>query len=204
MKIGYSRFERNRRKITRAVLPFGLLIVLLTRHSWPSDSAIAEVLKLSGIALVAAGVTGRLWCTAYIGGRKNQELVTGGPYSMCRNPLYFFSFLAGLGVAFSFQNILLILFYVGFFSFYYPLVIASEEKRLHSYFGDTFLRYKKNVPAFFPNIFKLRLGGLQDVSYRLIFRSFLDASLFIIFIPIAWWVDGLFERGVLHAYLILP
>lgn len=204
MKIGYSWFERNRRKITRAVLPFGLLIVLLTRHSWPYDSTTAYVFKIAGVVLVIKGVIGRLWCTAYIGGRKNQELVTGGPYSMCRNPLYLFSFLAGLGVAFSFQNILLIFFYVGFFSFYYPLVIASEEKRLHSYFGDTFLRYKENVPAFFPNIFKLNTGGLQDVSYRLLFRSFMDASLFIIFIPIAWWVDSLFERGVLHAYLILP
>lgn len=204
MKEGYSWFEHNRRKITRAVLPFGLLIVLLTRHSWPSDSVTAYIFKIAGAVLVAKGVIGRLWCTAYIGGRKNQELVTGGPYSMCRNPLYLFSFIAGLGVAFSFQNILLILFYVGFFSFYYPRVIASEEERLHSFFGDAFLHYKETVPAFFPNIFKLNFGGLQDVSYRLIFKSFLDASLFIVFIPVAWWVDRLFESGVLHAYLKLP
>jgi len=204
MKEGYSWFEHNRRKITRVVLLFSPVIILFTRHSWPSKSVMADVFKLSGIVLVAAGVLGRLWCTAYIGGRKNETLVMNGPYSMCRNPLYFFSFLAGLGVAFEFQNILLILFYVVFFSFYYPLVISSEEKRLHSFFGDTFLQYKKNVPAFFPNIFKLNTGGLQDISYRLIFKSLMDASFFIILIPVALWVDSLFESGVLHAYLVLP
>ena len=34
----------------------------------------------------------------YVGGRKNAELVTTGPYSMMRNPLYFFSLLGVAGV----------------------------------------------------------------------------------------------------------
>ena len=48
--------------------------------------------------MIFLGIVGRLWSTLYIGGRKSAEVVTGGPYSMTRNPLYVFSTLAAAGV----------------------------------------------------------------------------------------------------------
>ena len=38
------------------------------------------------------------WSSLYIAGRKGRELVTVGPYSTCRNPLYFFSIVGAAGM----------------------------------------------------------------------------------------------------------
>jgi protein-S-isoprenylcysteine O-methyltransferase Ste14 len=43
--------------------------------------------------LAAMIASHRLWCSLYISGYKNSQLITSGPYSLCRNPLYFFSFV---------------------------------------------------------------------------------------------------------------
>lgn len=40
-----------------------------------------------GLVAIMVCVLGRAWCSLYIGGRKTQEIVASGPYSLCRNPL---------------------------------------------------------------------------------------------------------------------
>jgi hypothetical protein len=40
-------------------------------------------IPLSRIAAVAS--LGRMWCSLYIAGSKDKELITNGPYSLCRN-----------------------------------------------------------------------------------------------------------------------
>ncbi|MGU9537294.1 methyltransferase family protein, partial [Proteus mirabilis] len=51
-----------------------------------------------GMVAIMVCVLGRAWCALYIGGRKKQEIVTSGPYSLCRNPLYVFSVIGAFGV----------------------------------------------------------------------------------------------------------
>lgn len=51
-----------------------------------------------GLIAIMVCVLGRAWCSLYIGGRKKQEIVTCGPYSLCRNPLYVFSFIGAFGI----------------------------------------------------------------------------------------------------------
>src|SRR5512135_1173800 len=183
----YSFFEQRRKVITASFLVIGVFIVLFTRHTWPVGGT-GTVFTLIGAALIVAGLLGRLWSTMYIGGKKNASLVTEGPYSMCRNPLYFFSFLAGLGISLVFQNLLLIALYLIVFSFLYPLVIKSEEKRLHKFFGDEFLSYKSGTPAFIPNILRLRLGENSGVPKGRLWKTFLDGSIFLMFIPLAYLI----------------
>lgn len=199
----YSFFEQRRKVITASFLVIGVFIVLFTRHTWPAGGT-GTVFTLTGAALIVAGLLGRLWSTMYIGGKKNTALVTEGPYSMCRNPLYFFSFLAGLGISLVFQNLLLIALYLVLFSFLYPLVIKSEEKRLHKFFGDEFLSYKSSTPAFIPNVLRLRLGENSGVPKGRLWKTFLDGSIFLMFIPLAYLIARLQESGALPTFWSIP
>lgn len=199
----YSFFERRRKVITASFLVVSVFIALFTRHTWPVGGT-GVAFMLAGSGLIIAGLLGRLWSTMYVGGKKNSALVKDGPYSMCRNPLYFFSFIAGLGASLTFRNLLLIALYTVVFSFYYPLVIKSEEKRLERLFGDEFRSYRSSTPAFIPNILRLRLGGASAIPRDRLWKTFLDGSLFLMVIPLAYLIGALQESGVLCTFWSVP
>ena len=200
----FNFFERKRRVITGIFLLFGIPLLLFTRPGWPEGGMIDHALFYGGIILILAGLAGRAWCTMYIGGRKNSQLVQDGPYSTCRNPLYFFSFLGGLGACFVLENLPVILLYLVVFSLYYPFVIRSEEKRLEMLFGAEFSAYKERVPAFIPNPFVFRAGGKAPADARRMAKTLLDGSIFLLFIPFAYVIERLQASGLLHAYLKIP
>ena len=54
-------------------------------------------LSIIGFVLVTLGGFGRLWASLYVEGFKTKKLITEGPYSMVRNPLYFFTVVILLG-----------------------------------------------------------------------------------------------------------
>ena len=60
--------------------------------------AVHETMRWLGAGLIFVCISGRTWCSLYIGGRKNHELVTTGPYSVSRNPLYVFSIIGAIGI----------------------------------------------------------------------------------------------------------
>ena len=75
-------------------------------------------------------MVGRIWCLTYSSGYKSSELVTQGPYSVSRNPLYFFSFIGLIGIGLATETFTLTLFLIAFFALVYPAVIAGEEEFL--------------------------------------------------------------------------
>jgi hypothetical protein len=102
-----------------------------------------------GLLLVVWGVLVRAYSAGYI--VKSKELATSGPYAWHRNPLYFGSFLCGLGfalmngwVAVSVPLLLIVMGPV------YVFTIRSEEKYLLGLHGEAFRRYMKNTPRFLP------------------------------------------------------
>ncbi|MDZ4743262.1 MAG: isoprenylcysteine carboxylmethyltransferase family protein [Verrucomicrobiota bacterium] len=135
------------------ILAFGLIIFLLLSGSyWRTQSEIIQIIFLSfGIILSGVGAIGRIWCSVYIAGYKNKILVVEGPYSMTRNPLYFFSLVGGIGFGLFTMTLTAPVFIIIAFALYYPSVIKKEEERLESIYGDSFRSYKQKVPSFFPN-----------------------------------------------------
>ena len=92
----------NERFRTLISLLFGLAIgcaLLFGESRWEMSPLIEESLMLLACFMAGIGAFGRIWCSLYIAGYKNNVLVIAGPYSMCRNPLYFLSFIGGIGVA---------------------------------------------------------------------------------------------------------
>ncbi|MCM8804060.1 MAG: isoprenylcysteine carboxylmethyltransferase family protein [Candidatus Omnitrophica bacterium] len=91
--------------------------------------------------------------------KKNEILTKEGLYSLCRNPLYFGSFLVSFGFAISSCSLFVWAYFIIFFPLIYIPTIKNEEIFLENKFGEEFKKYKKEVPSFFPvfkkvNIFK--------------------------------------------------
>ena len=111
-----------------------------------------EAIEQLGFLLLILAALGRIWSLAYIAGRKNRELCRLGPYSVMRNPLYFFSFVGVIGFSLALQNPLLTAATGTGFLLYYSAVIRSEERRLRALHGAEFDDYCATVPRFFPRL----------------------------------------------------
>lgn len=135
-----------------------------------------------GMVLIFAAVLGRIWCSLYISGRKDKQLCITGPYSLSRNPLYFFSFLGLTGVCLASQNIILLIASVFAFFVYYSMVIASEEKRLRELFPVDFDRYVALTPAFFPALKRPLSEEKVLVDTKTFLRAMTDAGWFLMVI----------------------
>lgn len=188
------------RIVVSRLFVIGLFAVVLTSSSatdqrWPLAG---EALFLTGVFLAAIASMGRLWCSVYIAGYKTDVLVMQGPYSMTRNPLYFFSLIGGIGVALATETLILPLLVVLAFAVYYPFVIRSEEAVLLKRHGEKFKEYFKNVPRFIPDLTKFVEPDTYVVRPRIIKSHILDALWFI-------WLLGFLELiETLHVLDLLP
>jgi len=199
-----NSFERYRRALSAVAAVACGAFVLVTHHSWPEGSTLDISLDIGGVVLVLMGIGGRAWSTLYIGGRKNVELVNKGPFSMTRNPLYFFSFLGGLGICLEVGNVYVIGAYLVLFPLYYRFVIRSEEKRLAGLFGEAFERYRQVTPAFFPKIAIYDAGELSSYSPELVKRTIRDGSVFVLVLAAVIGIELLQGAGVLPVLWTVP
>jgi protein-S-isoprenylcysteine O-methyltransferase Ste14 len=151
-----SRFNyfisHNRIFLSRLAGVFIVGVWSISESYWNQNSqAFASSLFLFGVILVGIAGMGRMWCSLYIAGYKNRKLVTVGPYSIMRNPLYFFSMIGLLGVGFLTETITFPLVLITLFAIYYPAIIEREERDLESIFGEEYRKYREKVPTFFPS-----------------------------------------------------
>jgi protein-S-isoprenylcysteine O-methyltransferase Ste14 len=139
-----------------------LLIVLsITNNDFRAytlEITTIESLQMSilGFVLVVFGSFGRIWASLYIEGNKTKNLVTSGPFSMVRNPLYFFSLIMLLGFSLALKAIYLPLALLLIFVIFHIPTIANEERKLRKNHGDKFESYMKSTPRLIPNIFNYK------------------------------------------------
>ena len=192
-------FIEKKRKILTLLFSMLLgVLILFSRSRWEEVYLVADLLFLAGIILVGVATVGRLWCSLYICGHKTKDLITVGPYSVCRNPLYFFSFLGGIGIGFASETLTVTLIILSAFLFYYPFVIRAEEKKLRRIHGSDFDRYMSKTPRFFPSLAGLFEPEEYTVRPRLFKRRIFDAMWFV-------WMAGILELvEALHEYNVIP
>lgn len=191
--------EKLRLHVSQIFAVILAFILFLSESAWEVKIPfVTTILFTLGIFLVGIASLGRLWCSLYIAGYKKASLITEGPYSMCRNPLYFFSLLGALGVGFASETLLVPAIILVAFTVYYPFVIKSEEVELRKLHGEEFAAYFENVPRFFPNISMLKEPEKYIVNPVTFKRHMFDALWFI-------WLVGILEMiEELHELNIMP
>lgn len=178
---------KYRSKLTRFLAIPIFIVIAVTESRWETDHAeIAALLFFAGLVLIAIASLGRLWCALYISGYKTDSLVTDGPYSMSRNPLYLFSLLGAVGIGLTTEMLAFALIFAVAFAVYYPFVIRNEERRLLRIHAAEFEAYMATTPSFLPRLSLLREPE-QYLANPIVFRrSLLEALWFI-------WLAGAIE-----------
>ncbi|THU41904.1 isoprenylcysteine carboxylmethyltransferase family protein [Niastella caeni] len=133
-------------------------------YVWPVTLGL--IITISG-QLIRGGTIG----LAYIirGGKEGkvyaEELVTGGIFNHCRNPLYVGNILMLCGVGVLSNSLLYVAVFIPFFLFVYQAIVLAEEKFLRNKFGDQYNRYAKSVNRWVP-----RLQGISTTFKSMHFK----------------------------------
>lgn len=189
----------NIRLVTSRTLMVGVIaFACVTKSAWEPGSIASESMKAVGLAMILFGAFGRVWCAGHIAGRKNKDLVALGPYSMMRNPLYFFSMFVFTGAGLCFGSLTLgAAFFAVFMLTHWPTILA-EEKFLRGAFGESYEQYCARVPRFLPNPSLFERATEVTISIKAFNRALFEAGL----MPLAFLGAQGIER--LHATELLP
>lgn len=183
-----------------ALLP----LLLITASASPADGVWHETIEFLGKGLIFACLLGRATSVLYIGGRKCAELVTVGPYSICRNPLYLFSLLGVIGVGCTFGSLLLGTLFGLLYFLVFDRLIAREEHYLRDRFAQAFDTYCRHTPRWWPRLSLWRSVDQVMVRPALVFRTVRDASLFVLTVPLIEGIEWMQQAGTLPVLFRLP
>jgi len=197
-------FLENHRILVSRLFACAFFGVVLSMESRLEGTLAEPTLFMTGLALVGVATVGRLWCSLYISGHKDSALVTVGPYSVTRNPLYFFSFLGFIGVGLATETVTLALVMTCFFAIVYPIIIRREETLLRARFGATFTDYCARVPRFVPRFSRFVEPQTWVVDTRLFRRTMLDVIWFVWLVALIELVEAIHELGIIKPWIALP
>jgi len=189
---------------TRIFAIIAIILLLFSSHSWRSDGIFYFLMEWIGFSMVVIATLGRLWCSLYIAGYKDDQMITLGPYSLVRNPLYFFSFIGALGLGFSSQNLIIIGLMITMFVVFYPHVIDSEEKTLEMLFKDQYIQYKNTTPKYWPSFKNYQEPNEYTVKPKQITIAFLSAMWFLWFFMIFNIIELFQNMNILPVLFCFP
>lgn len=140
------------------------LILLLLFMGEPKVASVAI-----GMFVIVFGELFRIYAVAYIGSVSRTRntsttggnLITEGPFSWVRNPLYVGNFFITIGVAIFAGVVWMMILTAGLFAAQYYYIVKYEEHLLTEKFGDVYTAYKAKVPAWVP----ARLPDLASVEW---------------------------------------
>lgn len=142
-------------------LGFALLNGRWFRNGWLAVRIVPDLpgLALTGLALTIAGCVFAIWARITLGAnwsgratvKQNHELITRGPYSLARHPIYTGLTVALAGTALAggewrcMAGLAVILF--GFMT-----KMAQEERLMMQAFPEAYPRYRQQVKALIPGV----------------------------------------------------
>lgn len=195
--------NKTRMRDSRILLGFALVVALLTRPAALSCSGLDETMEVFGFLLLTACAIGRIYSTLFIGGIKREQLVTIGPYAMCRNPLYFYSLLGAAGIGLMSREFTLFLLLTGgFYAIYYGL-IRREEEFLSEKFGADFSAFCASTPRLLPNFGKFSAPDEVVFQPRFVNNAVWDAIWWFAAVPVFEVIQYVHDKGILKPFFTL-
>jgi protein-S-isoprenylcysteine O-methyltransferase Ste14 len=160
-----QRLEPAASRILRALALLIVIVLLSTtriplpwlyRQLWPSDIWSFVI----GAAVTVAGLLFAVWARQYLGRnwshavtiKQDHELITTGPYTLVRHPIYTGILTGFLGTAIALSQVRgflgLALMVVAFWA-----KLRTEEEWMRSQFGETYATYAHHTAALVPYLF---------------------------------------------------
>ena len=193
-----------RKLVLGAGVAVGVLMYAVTASVFESGMIAHEMVEWAGIVAIVICILGRTWASLYIGGRKGEQLITDGPYSVTRNPLYFFSIFGAAGAGAQLGSVIVGLIFGVLAWVVLYVVIFQEEQLLAEYHGAPFATYKRKVPRLLPNPWLWRDAPEVTVIPQKALRTFADAMIFLLAVPVAEMFEKLQNLGMLPVLFRLP
>lgn len=193
-----------RKAVLYAAVAAGVFIFAVTTSVHPAAETVHEMIEWLGIVLIVVCILGRTWSSLYIGGRKIEEFVQTGPYSVMRNPLYFFSFLGAAGVGMQVGSLVLGLICMMLAWLVFYVVVRQEEQVLGERYGEAYRAYLARVPRFLPKPSLWHDEPTLTIRPPRVLMTFADALVFLLAVPVAELFEHLQETGVIPVLLRLP
>lgn len=180
------------------IAALSFLTLIATSRAALRENLFHEIMEQVGFILIGIATLGRIWCGVYIAGRKNKDLCQDGPYSLCRNPLYVFSFFGAVGIAMGAKAIFVALIVGPIFWLYYCFVIRSEEGVLRQRFGAAFEDYCRRVPMIVPRFSGFWTRPEMTIEPGKVTAAIVEASWFLWFIVILEMLEVI-KTSMYHA-----
>jgi protein-S-isoprenylcysteine O-methyltransferase Ste14 len=199
-----STVQTVRKIVLFVAIAVAVFVFAVTDTIYPSGHAVHELVEWVGILLIVVCILGRTWSSLYIAGRKGRELVTDGPYSTCRNPLYFFSMIGAAGMGAQSGSVVLGIICAAIAAIVFFVVVTQEEQLLTKVHGKTYRNYLATVPRFIPNFGLWHDEETLTIRPPRVLMTFADALVFLLSVPIAEGFEYLREIGTIPTLLILP
>jgi protein-S-isoprenylcysteine O-methyltransferase Ste14 len=197
--------SRSTPRLRIVQLGYAVVIVLCALSDGRTFTGVAgDLARLLGLLLAMAAVLGRLWTTLFIAGRKDLELVTDGPYSLCRNPLYLLSVVGATGIGLGARSVALALALPALLAVLVNRAARAEEGVLARQHGVAYAEYVARVPRFLPHTASYRARAIVDVVTPVYFRAYLDAGAFTLLFVVVAAADTLAGAGILPVLMRIP
>ncbi|AZO17688.1 isoprenylcysteine carboxylmethyltransferase family protein [Mesorhizobium sp. M2A.F.Ca.ET.043.05.1.1] len=185
LKAAPKAFDQHKRLIfVQVAAVLAVILLLFSKPALAEGSDGHEVVETIGFAMVLACFLGRLWSILFVGGRKNDELIVSGPFSMTRNPLYFFSTVGAVGIGLMFGSVLAAAM-LGLASFLvFRFTARKEAAYLAGKFGAAYATYAERTPSFWPNPLLYRDEAQWLFSTGALRNTFRDGLYFLALFPL--------------------
>jgi protein-S-isoprenylcysteine O-methyltransferase Ste14 len=198
------KIARQRVVVSRIFAIVVILLVTFTAAPYKEGSLTDLLFETFSLFLLTICSMGRLWALLYISGYKKLELITEGPYSMVRHPLYVFSLIGAIGIGLASENILVLAVMVIFYLSYYPLTIFAEEKKLVDKFDQAYLDYAKRTPRFLPKLSLYKGSAQYQINADIFVKNLANGMWFIWIFILLNFIETLQETGYIPVLLKVP